>query len=55
MDISQTNLETLDDFEHFSDGAVKSYIMQLLSLIAADAPTGAQNARQVVVLVNLLY
>ncbi|KLO19501.1 hypothetical protein SCHPADRAFT_935297 [Schizopora paradoxa] len=50
MDISQTNLETLDDFEHFSDGAVKSYTMQLLSLIAADAPTGAQNACQFVVL-----
>ncbi len=43
MDISQSNLESLDDFEHLGDGATKSYIVQLLSLIAADAPHAAGN------------
>lgn len=42
MDVSQTHLESLDEFDYLTDAAAKSFIVQLLSLISADASPADQ-------------
>ena len=42
MDISAKNLEDLDEFDVFSDACAKTLILNLLDLIAADAPVEPQ-------------
>ena len=42
MSISAKHLEDLDEFDSLTDAGAKSLIMNLLSLVAADADPGTQ-------------